>query len=68
MVEIHMSIREWQDVVDVLAEVMEQGWSRLNDPNHGVHKLMDNIGWASLEKVEELLADVTRKLEEVENG
>ena len=64
MLEIHLSIGEWQDVVDVLAEVMEQGWSRLDDPNHGVHKLMSNISWASLEKVETLLADIGRKLNE----
>ena len=46
MLSIEMSAKDWVQVLDVINETIDQGWSRYEDINHGAFKLVENIRWA----------------------
>jgi hypothetical protein len=43
-ISIEMSAESWRDVVDVLVETVQQGWSRYEDENNGVHLFVESMG------------------------
>jgi len=60
MLSITLSKKEWLQIIEVIDETIHQGWSRYDDLNHGVFKLMDNIRWSEERDLLLLKDEVTK--------
>ncbi len=60
MLSITLSAKDWIQIVDVINETIDQGWSRYDDINHGAFKLVENIRWAEQRELQLLKDEVTR--------
>jgi hypothetical protein len=43
-ISVEMSAEAWRDVLNVLIETVQQGWSRYDDESNGVHLFVQAIG------------------------